>query len=129
MDTALKAELVSYEWRALEALEQEYKLDEILVNGFGQSFLDLRAVCREAGSTQDGQFRAGRVVFIGRTNQAHLLLMGGLRSLGDGNAIVWSACTRGLMEVFGACVLILEKRSFAPTLLDYVKAGQALRCR
>ena len=28
------------------------------------------------------------------------------------------------MEVFGACVLIREKRSFAPTLLEHVKAGR-----
>ena len=124
MDATLKAELVSYEWLSLEALEEEHRFDERLVDGFGQSFLDLRDLCRQATDTADGEFRAGRIVVMGLTNQAHLLLIGGLRALGDGNVVVWSACVRGLVEVFGACVLIRDKRSFAPTLLDHVKAGR-----
>jgi hypothetical protein len=45
-------------------------------------------------------------------------------TLEDGNGVVWSICARGLMEIFGACVLISERKSFAPTLLEHVPAGK-----
>jgi hypothetical protein len=124
MNTTLKTKLVVYEWRVLEALEQKYKLNGRLINGFGQSFVDLRGLCKQATQTHDRVFRAGRIVLMALTNHAHLLLVGGLRSLEDGNGVVWSSCVRGLMEVFGACALIDDKRSFASTLLDHVKPGR-----
>jgi hypothetical protein len=124
MDAEIKAELVSYEWGVLESLEREYGLDAELVNGFASSLVDLRTLCRQAALPADGEFRAGRIVTMGLTNNVHLLLIGGLRSLEDGNGVLWSQSVRALMELLGACTLIQEKPAFAPTLLDHVKAGK-----
>jgi hypothetical protein len=41
-----------------------------------------------------------------------------------GNGPVWSACVRGLMETFGACVLISEHPGSAPNYLQHIKAGK-----
>jgi hypothetical protein len=102
----------------------EYELDGRLVSGFGESFADLRTICGRIMEVPNREFRAGRVVLMGLANHTHLLLIGGLRTLEDRNAIVWSSCVRGLMEVLGDCVLIREKRAFAPTLLNHVNAGR-----
>jgi hypothetical protein len=124
MDAGMKLKLVSYESRVLEFLEREYSLDSELVNGFASSLVDLRTLCRQVALPADGEFRAGRIVTMGLTNNVHLLLIGGLRSLEDGNGVVWSQSVRALMEIMGACMLIQEKPAYAPTLLDHIKAGK-----
>jgi len=41
-----------------------------------------------------------------------------------GNGVVWSACVRGLIETFGACVMISERPGSVTNHLEHVSAGK-----
>ena len=120
----MQIQLLSYERRTLESLEQMYHLDRELVVGLALSLNSLKDLFVQAIENANGEFRAGRVVIIGLVNHAHHLLNGGLEALHSGNGTVWSACVRGLMETFGACVLISEKPGTVPNFLENIKPGK-----
>ena len=61
---------------------------------------------------------------MGLINHVHCLLVGGVRAVEAGNAAVWSACVRGLIETFGASVLISERPGTVPSYLEHVSAGK-----
>jgi hypothetical protein len=117
-------ELLPYERKTLEALEKQFQLPRERVVGLALSLNDITRLFEEVAGDGTDEFRAGRVVLAGFLNHAHHLLNGGLQALLVGNAPVWSACVRGLMETFGACVLISEQPEKAPNYLEHVKAGQ-----
>jgi hypothetical protein len=120
----MQIELFPYERRALEAPEREFALDRELVVGFADSLNKLASMFKHVGVAGEDEFKAGRVVVIGLLNHVHHLLAGGLQALQVGNGPVWSACVRGLIETFGACVLISERSSTAPNYLEHVKPGK-----
>ncbi len=120
----VQIQLFPYERRALEALEQEFALERPLVVGFATSLNELACMFEKVTVGVEGEFRSGRVVIMGFINHVHHLLAGGLRALHDGNGPVWSACVRGLMETFGACVLISECPGTAPNYLNHIKASR-----
>jgi hypothetical protein len=117
-------ELFPYEREALEALEQRLALKREVVVGVAQALIALRRIFERVVMDGEDEFRAGRTVILGFINHSHHLLVGGLHALQVGNGPVWSACVRGLMETFGACVLISERPKTAPNYLQHVKAGQ-----
>jgi hypothetical protein len=116
--------LARYERETLETLEESFALDRELVVGFGLSLNRITELFEQLTQGSEREIRAGKVVVMGLINHTHLLLIGGLQSLQVGNAAVWSACTRGLMEVFGAFVLIQENPAIAPNFLQSVKPGK-----
>ena len=61
---------------------------------------------------------------LGLLNHAHHWLAGGLTALRSGNGILWSACLRGLIEVFGSTVLIREKPGKVVNHLGELSAGK-----
>jgi hypothetical protein len=115
---------IHHELQALGALAQQFTLDPELVDFFSKSLTALGPIFERVGVGGEGEFRAGRTVILGFINHTYHLLAGGLQSLQVGNSTVWSACLRGLMETFGACVLISEHPKTAPRYLEHVKAGQ-----
>lgn len=119
----MKIELFPYERRSLELLEQEFSLERKLVVGFAQSLNVLCRLYEQVALNFKGNFKAGRVVVMGLINHTHHLLAGGLQALEVGNGAVWSACVRGLMETFGACVLISEKPARTPNFLKNSNSG------
>jgi hypothetical protein len=108
----------------LEGLERAFTLERDLVIGIAQDFNALASMFEKVATDGENEMAAGRVVVLGLINHTHQLLIGGLHSLQVGNGHVWSACVRGLMEIFGACVLILENPQIAPNFLQHVKAGK-----
>jgi hypothetical protein len=116
--------LARYEREALETLEQTFSLDREMVVGFAFSLNRLTDLCDQTVRESECEVKAGRIVMMGLLNHAHLLLIGGLQSLLAGNAAVWSACTRGLMETFGGFVLMEENPQIAPNFLESVKPGK-----
>ena len=113
-----------YEQRALYALEQQFKLSSEVIVGFAEDLASLARLFEEFVPSPGSEFRAGRVVVMGWTNHVHSLLNGGMQAILMGNAAVWSSCVRGLIETFGACVLITERPGTAPNFLEHVSAGQ-----
>lgn len=63
-------------------------------------------------------------MLMGFINHVYLLLIGGLQAIEVGNVAVWSNCVRGLIETFGACVLISERPLTAPNYLKYADGGK-----
>jgi hypothetical protein len=61
---------------------------------------------------------------LGLLNHAHHLLAGGLAALQSGNGIVWSACLRGFIEVFGAAALIREEPGKVVNHLGHLSGGK-----
>lgn len=121
----MQIELFPYEHRALETLEQEFMLERELVAGFAFSLNQLRRLFEDVALSNEMEFKACRLVLMGFINHTHHLLIGGLQALDAGNAHVWSACVRGLMETFGACVLVSENPAIAPNFLgERIKAGK-----
>ena len=120
----MQIELFPYERRVLEELERRFKLERELVVGFACSLNALPRLYGEVVKNHEGEFRAGRIVVMGHINHTHHLLIGGLQALGSGNGIVWSACLRGLMELFGGAVLIAKNPGKAPAFLDRVRPRQ-----
>ena len=116
--------LYPYERQALEALEHSFEIDRKIVIAFAKSLDELTNLFKEIAYGPEKQFHAGRVVLLGLSNNAHHLLNGGMQALQVGNGVVWSACVRGLIEIYGACILISEHPGKAPNLLEYVKAGK-----
>jgi hypothetical protein len=114
----MKIGLIPYERRSLELLEKKFFLERETVIGFAQSLNVLFHLYERVALNFKGDFSAGRVVIIGLINHTHNLLIGGLQALEAGNGAVWSACLRGLMETFGACVLISEEPMKAPSFLE-----------
>src|ERR1035437_8904199 len=100
--------LMQYEVDSLQWVAANFDVEEEVIQGFGSSLnalaLNYLALLKDAP-----EYREGRVVMLGLLNHAHHLLAGGLTALQSGNGIVWSACLRGLIEIFGASVLIREK--------------------
>jgi hypothetical protein len=119
----MQIELMPYERRAIEAIEKAPGLDRELVVGFARSLSSL-ADMFERAIKGNGELRAGHVVTVGLINHTHHLLAGGVQTLRDGNGPVWSACVRGLIETFGACVLISERPGTAPNYLKPIKPGK-----
>jgi hypothetical protein len=117
-------ELQPYEMRALQTLAQRFQLEEELILGFAEDLNSLANFFAQAISYPATEFHAGRVVVMGFINHAHCLLAGGLQAIEAGNAAVWGSCVRGLIETFGACVLISERPLSAPNYLEHVKAGK-----
>lgn len=124
--TSVQIELLPYERDALETLEREFGVEAEIIAGFAQSLNVLRKICDRVLKGTRNEFRAGRVVVVGLTNHAHHLLVGGLHALEVGNGVVWSNCVRGLMETFGACVMISERPAAVTAHLDHVPAGKLL---
>jgi hypothetical protein len=116
--------LFPYEKSLLESLMQSYSLDAGVINDFGMTLNTLAQLFEKVIHCPDHEFFAGRVVLMGLISHTHLLITGGLQSLEAGNGSVWSACFRGLIEVFGAMVLIEERPNTAPNHLDHVKPGK-----
>jgi len=116
--------LYPYERQALEALERSFAINREIVVAFAQSLNDLTNFFKEIVCDSEKQFNAGRVVLLGLANHAHHLLNGGMQALQTGNGTAWSACVRGLMETYGACVLISERPGTTPNLLEHIKAGK-----
>jgi hypothetical protein len=121
----MQVKLIPYERQVLESLEAKFQLERELVVGIALSLEALRASFERVVHEGEGEFRQGRVAVAGFINHAHHLLIGGLNALDQGNGPVWSACFRGLIETYGACVLVREKPGCAPKFLgDRIKAGQ-----
>ncbi len=116
--------LLPYERYLLETLRQSYGLDGGMVTGFGIVLCRLARLFEKISHGPGRDFRAGRVVLMGLIAHAHLLITGGLQSLEAGNGSVWSACFRGLIEVFGALALMEESPDKAPNFLEHVKPGR-----
>lgn len=119
-------ELFPYERHSLETLERAFGVERETIVGFAQSLNALRTFFEEVVGGSGQEFRAGRVVIMGLINHAHQLFAGGLQALEAGNGVVWSACVRGLMETFGACVMIAEKPKSVTNHLEHVPAGKLL---
>ena len=119
-------ELFPYERRSLEALERAFGVERETILGFAQSLNALRKMFEDLANDGGQEFRAGRVVIMGLVNHAHQLFAGGLQALEAGNGVVWSAVVRGLMETFGACVMIEEKPQSVANHLEHVPAGKLL---
>ena len=120
----LQIELFPYERHSLETLERDFGVERETVVGFAQSLNALRKIFEKVLGSAGDEFRGGRIVIMGFINHAHHLLAGGLQALGDGNGVVWSACVRGLMETFGACVMISERPESVANHLEHVSAGK-----
>ena len=90
--------------------------------GFAQSLNALRRLFEKVVGGPEHEFRDGRIVIMGFLNHAHHLLAGALQALEAGNGVVWSACVRGLMETFGACVMISERPESVTNHLKDVSA-------
>jgi hypothetical protein len=116
--------LLPYERRTLETLAVKFSLEHDLVLGFAEDLTTLARLFKFVVSCPETEFRAGRVVIMGLINHAHSLLHGGLQAVGAGNRPVWATCFRGLIEIFGACVLISERPSSTPNYLEHVSAGK-----
>jgi hypothetical protein len=116
--------LFPYERQVLETLEQTFELERELVVDFALSLNDLVRLFKEVACRSEMQFREGCVVLLGLVNHTHHLLNGGMQALHVGNGPVWSCCVRGLMEIYGACVLISERPRTAPNYLKHVAAGK-----
>jgi hypothetical protein len=116
--------LQPYERQALEVLETAFTLERSLVVELAQCLSQLYILFGQVGSGGDSTIKTGRVVVLGLINHTHHLLVGGLHALQFGNGQVWSACARGLMETFGACVLISEKPRTAPNYVEHIKPGR-----
>jgi hypothetical protein len=116
--------LMPYEGRTLKALVLKCRLERELTVGLAEDLNLLARLFERVVSHPGPEFRAGRVVIMGLINHAHCLLVGGLQAIEVGNPAVWSACARGLIETFGACVLISERPGSAPNYLEHVSAGK-----
>jgi hypothetical protein len=115
--------LMPYEIESLSWVAKNFELEEGIVQGFGESLNKLAVFYLET-LTKTPEYREGRVVIMGLLNHAHHLLAGGLQSIESGNAIIWSACVRGLIEVFGATVLIREQPGKVVNHLGQLSAGK-----
>lgn len=122
----MQIELLPYERHSLDSLQREFGIESEIIDGFAQSLNAFRKICDKVVKGTRDEFRAGRVVVMGLTNHAHHLLAGGLQALEVGNGVVWSNCVRGLMETFGACVMISERPAAVTAHLDHVPAGKLL---
>ncbi len=122
----MQIELFPYERRSLETLEHEFGVERKTVVSFAQSLNALRRIFEKVVGEAGHEFRGGRIVIMGFINHAHQLLAGGLQALEAGNGVVWSACVRGLMETFGACVMISERPESVTNHLENVPAGKLL---
>lgn len=116
--------LFPYERHSLETLEREFGVERQTVVGFAQSLNALRRLFEKVVSGPEHEVRDGRVVIMGFTNHVHHLLAGALQALEAGNTVVWSACVRGLIETFGACVMISERPESVTNHLRDVSAGK-----
>jgi hypothetical protein len=116
--------LMPYEGRTLEALALKCSLERELTVGLAEDLHLLARLFERVVSFPGPEFRAGRVVIMGFINHVHCLLVGGLQAIEVGNPAVWSACARGLIETFGACVLISERPASVPNYLEHVSAGR-----
>jgi len=115
--------LMQYEIESLEWVAAKFGVDDEVIQGFGSS-LNALGVLYLAVAKDAPEYREGRVVMLGLLNHAHHLLAGGLTALQSGNGIVWSACLRGLIEVYGATVLIQEKPGKVVNHLSELSAGK-----
>jgi hypothetical protein len=115
--------LMQYEIESLEWVAANFAVDNEVIQGFGSS-LNALSVLYLAVVTGAVEYREGRVVMLGLLNHAHYLLAGGLTALQTGNGIVWSYCLRGLIEVYGATVLIQEKPGKVVNHLSELSAGK-----
>ena len=61
---------------------------------------------------------------VGFIDHTYHLLAGGLQALENDNEVVWSLCVRGLIETFGACVMISDRPETITNHLENVKAGK-----
>lgn len=122
----MQIELFPYERQSLERLEREFGVERETIVGFAQSLNALASIFEKLLGGVCHEFRGGRIVIMGFINHAHQLLAGGLQALEVGNGVVWSACVRGLMETFGACVMISEKPESVTNHLENVPAGKLL---
>jgi hypothetical protein len=102
---------MQYEIESLEWVAANFGVDDEVIQGFGLS-LNALGVLYMAVVEDASEYREGRIVMLGLLNHTHHLLAGGLAALQSGNGIVWSACLRGLIEVYGATVLIRKRPDF-----------------
>jgi hypothetical protein len=123
-DDAMQIALLPYEGRTLKALAVKFSLERELTVGIAEDLNLLARLFERVVSCPEPEFKAGRVVIMGLINHMHYLLIGGLQAVEVGNVAVWSACARGLIETFGACVLISERPGTAPNYLEQVSAGK-----
>jgi len=120
----MKIALLPYEGRTLKALALKFSLERELTVGIAEDLNLLACLFERVVSCPEPEFRAGRVGIMGLINHVHCLLVGGLQAIEGGNLAVWSACARGLIETFAACVLISERPGSAPNYLERVSAGK-----
>lgn len=122
--TLMQITLYPYERQALEALERSFAIDREIVVALAKSLNELSNLFKEIVCGSERQFNEGRVVLMGLSNHTHCLLNGGMQALQVGNGAIWSASVRGLIEIYGACILISEHPDTAPNFLEHVKAGK-----
>jgi hypothetical protein len=108
----------------LKAIEKQFSLERELAVGLAEDLSSLTRFYELIVSGPELEFRAGRIVVMGLINHAHSLIVGGLQAVEAGNGAVWSACFRGLIETFGACVLLSERPGTAPNYLEQIKPGK-----
>lgn len=120
----MQREPFPYERHSLETLERRFEVNREIVLGFAQSLNALRRLHETVAGGPEHDLRGGRIVIIGFINHAHHLLAGGLQALAVGNGVVWSTCVRGLIETFGACVMISERPETVTNHLENVPAGK-----
>jgi hypothetical protein len=109
----------------LRASQGELPLERLsdLANAFEAIRGIIPAVQEAAANHTDA--RQGEIALIGLANHAYNLLLAGIGHLAGGNAHAWSACVRGLYEVYGAVTYLTENPARAPALLDQgVSAGK-----
>jgi hypothetical protein len=115
--------LMPYEIDSLQWVAENFGVEEEILQGFASSLSALAWLYLQ--TLKDAkEFREGRVVILGLLNQAHHWLAGGLTALQSGNGVVWSACLRGLIEVFGSTVLIRENPGKVVNHLGEISAGK-----
>ncbi len=115
--------LMPYEIDSLKWVAENFDVEEEILQGFASSLSALAWLYLQ--TLKDAkEFREGRVVILGLLNQAHHWLTGGLTALESGNGVVWSACLRGLIEVFGSTVLISENPGKVVNHLGEIAAGK-----
>jgi len=120
----VQIELFPYERHSLETLEYRFGISKETAVGFALSLNALRRLYEDVVGGAEDEFRGGSIVIIGLINHAHHLLAGGLQALESGNGVVWSMCVRGLIETFGACVIISERPESVTSHLEHVSGGK-----
>ncbi len=104
------------EGRAIFRLSELHsQLPEACFQNFAERFRQLRDLFERF---EDRELHEGALCLIGQIDHVYDFFLGGLQQISEGNPHVFSACARGLIEGFGALVLIEEKPDSIPQFLE-----------